>query len=149
MQQIRGEPALTIQELAQRLQVARTAIVYHVRRLQRQGLVQTTRLGNRVHHLPADGVAGGTLLAALRLHNARRLVEAIRRDPSASWRSIGRSLGVSSRTVRWHLRRFESAGLLRIVEQAGRRHVVDLHPSMHPQAMGEDWMAAPRRPPSD
>lgn len=126
------QPGRSLQEIADHLFVTRTAIVYHVRKLERLGLIFSLQQGNRRLHFPKSisGTVQRTMLGVFRLRNARHVVEALREDPTISWRSMARKLNLAPHTVRWHISRMEDEGLLRVVEQAGRRHVIALHPEL-------------------
>jgi len=129
---LEGEPGRSIQEIADHLGVTRTAAVYHVRRLERRGLIVALEQGNRRLHFPAQDATPiqRSLLGLLRLRTARCVAEALHSDPTVGWRELARRLRLAPHTIRWHVARLEEHGLLRVSAESGRKHYASLHPDM-------------------
>ncbi len=140
---IQANPGVCVQELADQMEVARTAVVHHVRRLVKEGHIQKVRKGRRVLHFPLDvrQPAHRSLLATIRLGNARAILTLLREDPTLSWRHLARSLDITPKAVRWHMSEMERDGLVRVVRfGGGQQHRVHLHPDL------EAWMDGDRNP---
>ncbi len=125
---LEGHPGARLSDVAAFLDVTRTAAVYHVRQLERSGHVrvvvarrQRLHFANHAHPETQD------LLGLLRLERARQIVEALREDPTLSWRRLAKQLGVTPKAIRWQIGRLEDEGLLEVRDQ-GDRHRVRLHP---------------------
>ncbi|MGB0652424.1 MAG: winged helix-turn-helix transcriptional regulator [Thermoplasmatota archaeon] len=130
---IEERPGACIQDMADFLEVARTAAVHHVRVLVKDGYVRVVKSGRRALHYSTRVGAkpGDDLLAHLRLERARLIVDALREDPGTSWRSLAKRLDVTPRAVRWHVQRLEQEGLIQVVpKDRGARHVVVLNPAL-------------------
>jgi predicted transcriptional regulator len=140
---LEAHPGRSLRELADHLGVTRTAAVYHVRRLERRGLVTRLRHGTRRLLFPSSipDTAGRHLLASFRLHNARVIAQALHADPTLSWRAVARKLGLGTNTVRWHVARLEEQGLIRVVARGRRRHVIALHPELQQALVAADHKA--------
>lgn len=147
LQVVTERPGVCVQDLAEALGLTRTAALHHIRRLTRDRLVSSVRQGRRVlHFLPATQQPQ-SLLGLLQVHTARQVVERLLKDPGTSWRQLASQLGVTPRAVRWHIRRLEREGALRVQPSfLGPGHLVVLRPDLR-ALLGLDAREPPPRQP--
>lgn len=121
-------PGISIQELADRVGVSRTATVYHVRKLTKAGTLGTARVGRRVVHFMVARSAEfpGVACGMVRLPTVAPLLSTLIRKPEISWRELARRLSLTVQTIRWHVGRLEKMGLLSVRPTASGGHMVIL-----------------------
>jgi len=126
---VREHPGVCVEDIAKTLGISRTGVEYHVRVLARDRLLSHVRHGRRLRMFPPDlhRTVQRNLLGQLRLPVARSLLLDLREHPTESWRFFARRLGISSRTVRWHVTRLQTEGIIRVTHDDWRRHVVEFH----------------------
>jgi DNA-binding transcriptional ArsR family regulator len=94
-------------DLAPRLGVHWTAVAYHMRVLERAGLVRRVRIGRSTVCIPAGRASrpGHADASAA----ARRVVEAVRAHPGLPGSQYARLLGMSRSSVHYHLARLRDS----------------------------------------
>ena len=121
LQVVEDEPGVHLRELAARHGTAVTNTQWHLRKLEMAGLLRTQKVqGRRLYYPTAGGVASKeTALqnAALQNPNARRIQEFLEGHSGCNQRTLAEGLGMNPGTVRWHLRKMESAAILRSVPE--------------------------------
>jgi len=119
LQTVQQEPGAHLRELAARHKTAVTNTQWHLRKLEMANLVKTQKVqGKRVYYPVQGGVASRDRAiqnAALRNPNAEGVRAYIAAKPGAEIGDIADALHLNPGTVRWHLRRLEEAGLLRLI----------------------------------
>jgi DNA-binding MarR family transcriptional regulator len=122
MEIIHHEPGLNLQELADRLDLHRTAVKHHVRRLARTGHVILLRKGRHVLHF-TKWMSGKerTTLAWLRVGSVRAIVSAVFEHPGISVAKLSANLEISPRTVRATLRVLVHEDLIHLTKSPGVR----------------------------
>lgn len=115
MEIVRDEPAIHASELARRLDVAVTTVLYHGRMLAEADLVVMRRAQGEVVFL--DRSAGDTAvereaLCVLRSDAKRRVVEALLGAPGANMAEIARRVERARNTVKHHVDDLIEAGLV-------------------------------------
>jgi DNA-binding MarR family transcriptional regulator len=128
-------PGLSLSAAADRLSAAASTVRYHVRVLEREGLLETRKVrGNRVL-LPADrlagpdaGVADPALSAALEDDARRDVLVAVSRAEPASVSELAGELDRARSTVSHHLQRLAADGLVDR-EREGRAVLSSLTPA--------------------
>ncbi len=129
---LRQEPGLHLRELASRHDTAVTNTQWHLRKLEMANLVKTQKVQGRRLYYPTEGGVQAKERAlqnaALRNPNAVRVLEFLMATPGSNQRSMADALKMNPGTIRWHLRRLETAGLLRAVPDGAqiRYYVTDL-----------------------
>jgi len=125
---VAARPGASVQQISEEVGLTRTSTLHHLRRLARRGAVLAVRQGRRLTHFPASirESSQHTLLGLMHVLTARLLVEALAQDPEVSWRRLAQRLGVTPRAVRWHVRRLQEDGLLRVEGTGKLRHVTVL-----------------------
>ncbi|MGB0651690.1 MAG: winged helix-turn-helix transcriptional regulator [Thermoplasmatota archaeon] len=117
MQCLKVEPGLHLRELANRYETAVTNTQWHLRKLEMAGLVKTQKVQGRRLYYPTEGGVQARERAlqnaALRNPNAVKVLEFLMASPGSNQRTMAEALKINPGTIRWHLRRLESSGLLR------------------------------------
>lgn len=121
---VRADPGLSVADLVGRLAGSRTALVHHLRVLERAGRVAFLRDGRSRRCFPVeDGPAGRTRAeaTALRHPRTRDLLAYVTAHPGVTQTDLSRAAALGSSSVVWHTARLARAGLLSSVRVAGRR----------------------------
>lgn len=130
---IRSSPGIHLRELASSHETAVTNTQWHLRKLEQAGLVKTQKIqGRRLYYPVAGGQAMRVLAvenATLRNPNAHRLSDFLQTNPGASQRALAEHLGMNPGTVRWHLRKMESAGLVRAIHEGSQPRYFVMRPA--------------------
>jgi DNA-binding MarR family transcriptional regulator len=117
---IRTQPGIHLRELAGAHGTAVTNTQWHLRKLEQAGLVKTQKVQGRRLYYPVQGGQESRLKAienaALRNPNAERVTEYLAANAGCNQRAVAEGLGMNPGTVRWHLRKLESAGLVRVIQ---------------------------------
>lgn len=105
----------SIQDVATMLGISHPTAAYHLKILERNGLVVAMRDGNRTRFFKrSDALTPDEqrLVAAGRSARARRILEIVRRQPLIHRKELARLLGLPRTTVNWHVDRLVQMGLL-------------------------------------
>lgn len=117
---VEGEPGVHLRELAQRHETAVTNTQWHLRKLEMAGLVKTQKVQGRRLYYPTRGGAAvkeqAVQNATMQNPNARRILTYLDGHPGTNQRSLAEALEMNPGTVRWHLRKMESANMVRCVQ---------------------------------
>lgn len=121
LETIQQSPGIHLRELAGRHGTAVTNTQWHLRKLELAGLVKTQKVqGRRLYYPVQGGVASRTRAlenAALSNPNAGRVTDYLAVNAGANQSILADALGMNPGTVRWHLRKLESAGLVRSIQE--------------------------------
>lgn len=120
-------PAITIQEAAERVGIARTTASYHLRILGREGLVVERTAPKTVHYYRNDGRFTEEMqlrLQALASPRTRHVARVLAERPGLQRSELALLLGITIATVNWHLRPLAERGLVREELQGRRRLLV-------------------------
>ncbi|MCA1812757.1 MAG: winged helix-turn-helix transcriptional regulator [Halobacteriales archaeon] len=117
---IGAEPGVNISDLHGRLAMGWGSLLYHLQRLEAQGLVQSHRWGrSRRYFLNERSVSvRAAAIRALKAQNARALAEEIAQSPGATQEQLATTLGVSKSVVSKYAQRLEEVSL--VERQVGR-----------------------------
>jgi predicted transcriptional regulator len=134
---IQHQPGIHLRELAQRLGTAVTNTQWHLRKLERAGIVRTEKAHGRRLYYPTQGGQASRREAlrhaAVRNENAERLLQFVAAHPGAHAAAVADALAMNPGTVRWHIRRLLEAHLLRAIPEGSIVHYyANLHD--HPVA---------------
>lgn len=123
-------PGASLSEVARYLGVHRNAVAHHIRILSSYDKVQQRRQGRRALLFPAaySNPRHQDLLGLVRQSTSRDILAALAIDPTVSWRALAQALGVTPHTVRWHIQRLETMGLMQLDRHFGG-HRAQLHPT--------------------
>jgi len=117
---VEDEPGVHLRELAARHGTAVTNTQWHLRKLEMAGLIRTQKVqGRRLYYPTAGGVEMKEVAmqnAATQNPNAQRIWDYLEHRSGCNQRTLAESLGMNPGTVRWHLRKMESAGLVRSMQ---------------------------------
>lgn len=117
-------PGVHLRELAGRHGTAVTNTQWHLRKLEMAGLVKTQKAQGRRLYYPVQGgqetKAKALENAALRNPNAEKVSEFLAAHAGCNQRAVAEALGMNPGTVRWHLRKLESAGLVRAIQEGAQ-----------------------------
>lgn len=120
---IERSPGLHFRELQRRLATGTGILDYHLRRLEKQGLVKAEKKrGNRRFFPVGFSEADREVLSLLRAHTCRHLLLALLEHPGLSHRDLTRRLELSPSSITWSLQRLDAHGLLRIEERGREKH---------------------------
>ncbi len=117
---VETSPGVHLRELATRHETAVTNTQWHLRKLEMAGLVKTQKVQGRRLYYPTRG---GTQAkeqaiqnAAMQNPNAQRILTYLESHPGTNQRGLAEALDMNPGTVRWHLRKMESANMVRCVQ---------------------------------
>jgi predicted transcriptional regulator len=117
---VEGSPGVHLRDLAQRHDTAVTNTQWHLRKLEMAGLVKTEKVqGRRLYYPTRGGTASKEKAiqnAAMQNPNAQRIADFLAAAPGINQRSLAEALDMNPGTVRWHLRKMESANIVRCVQ---------------------------------
>lgn len=123
---VTSHPGIHLRELAQRHNTAVTNTQWHLRKLELAGLLKTEKAhGKRLYYPVQGGLASrhkAVQNAARANGNADQLLQFIAAQPGIHPAKMANSLSMNPGTVRWHLRRLEQAGLVRIIPDGALMH---------------------------
>ena len=118
---IQARPGIHLRELASQHGTAVTNTQWHLRKLEMAGLVKTQKVQGRRLYYPVQGGQATKAIAienaALSNPNASRVTEYLAAHGGCCQRNLAEALGMNPGTVRWHLRKLESAGLVRSLQE--------------------------------
>jgi predicted transcriptional regulator len=118
---ITESPGIHLRELAGRHSTAVTNTQWHLRKLELAGLIKTQKVQSRRLYYPSQGgqetKARALENAALRNPNAEKVSQFLAANAGCNQRAVSEALGMNPGTVRWHLRKLESAGLVRAIQE--------------------------------
>jgi predicted transcriptional regulator len=112
---LRQEPGLSPVRLRDQIGSSRNSLAYHLRVLERTGLVVVVRRGQRRHFFVRnEGFVNDDkqLVAALRQERSLVIARAVFDHPGVGHADLCRATGWSPGAVSWHLRRLTAAGVL-------------------------------------
>lgn len=122
---VREEPAVNTSEIAEKLGVDVTTVLYHARRLDDADLVVTKRCNGEVvffdptrHPKAMRGVA-----AAIRHETKRRLVDLVAREPGLNLSEAARCLDRAPSTIKRHADGLVEEGVLEDVDDGAARRL--------------------------
>lgn len=118
---IQARPGIHLRELATQHGTAVTNTQWHLRKLEMAGLVKTQKVQGRRLYYPVQGGQATKAIAienaALANPNASRVTDYLAAHGGCCQKSLAEALGMNPGTVRWHLRKLESAGLVRSLHE--------------------------------
>ena len=121
---IQERPGIHLRELASAHDTAVTNTQWHLRKLEQATLVKTQKVQGRRLYYPVQGGQESKTKAienaALRNPNAERVTEFLAANAGCNQRALAEALGMNPGTVRWHLRKLESAGLVRVIHEGSQ-----------------------------
>ncbi len=136
LEMVQACPGVHLRELAARHDTAVTNTQWHLRKLEMAGLVKTQKSqGRRLYYPTQGGVDTRNLAianAALHNPNAERLRQFLEAHAGCNQRSLAESLGMNPGTVRWHLRKLETAGVVRSIQEGAQTRYFLMQPAMRP-----------------
>jgi predicted transcriptional regulator len=115
LETVRQQPGIHLREVARRLDLTPNNAAYHLRVLERHGLLRSERLhGKRVYFPAAGPEARRKFLAEslLRLASRARVLAAVAATPAPNQTRIAALTGQHQGAVGWHLRLLMEAGLV-------------------------------------
>lgn len=117
---VETEPGVHLRELANRHDTAVTNTQWHLRKLEMAGLVKTQKVQGRRLYYPTRGGAAAkdqaVRNAAIQNPNAKKIMDYLQGHPGTNQRTLAENLDMNPGTVRWHLRKMQSAEMVRIVQ---------------------------------
>ncbi|HLF17241.1 MAG TPA: winged helix-turn-helix transcriptional regulator, partial [Candidatus Thermoplasmatota archaeon] len=152
LQMVEAHPGLHLRELASRHETAVTNTQWHLRKLEMASLVRTQKLqGRRVYYPVQGGMATRERAiqnAALQNPNAERLRQFLEAHAGCNQRSLAEALSMNPGTVRWHLRKLETAGVVRSIQEGAqtRYFLMQRPPRPAPASLQAEAIAPPVRP---
>lgn len=124
LEAIQSRPGIHLRELASSHDTAVTNTQWHLRKLEQANLVKTQKVQGRRLYYPVQGGQESRTKAienaALRNPNAERVSEFLAANAGCNQRALAEALGMNPGTVRWHLRKLESAGLVRVIHEGSQ-----------------------------
>jgi predicted transcriptional regulator len=119
---VAAAPGIHFSGLKRRLDAETGLVQYHLRELERGGVLESEhhRGRRRVYVAGRHDERERTALAALRAETARRLVVALLEEAPARNGDLAATVDVTPATVSWHLDRLEGEGVVETV--SGKRH---------------------------
>ena len=124
LDRIRQSPGAPLADLARAADIPRNTAVYHLRRLEKEGLVSSVRQGRvRLYFAPGalERRENADALAALRHPTTRAIATHIGSAPGLDQRALCERTGLTPSLAHWHATRLEDAGVVQ--RQREGRHV--------------------------
>lgn len=120
---VRERPGASMNDLVSQSGAARNTVTYHLRVLEREGLVTSTREGRRRLYFPTGTGAkpDAAAFAAVAHATSRSIAERVRAEPGLDQRTLCASLALPPSLAHWHVDRLEHAGVVKRVREG--RHV--------------------------
>lgn len=121
---VRETPGAPLADLARAADLPRNTAVYHLRRLEKEGLVSSVRQGRvRLYFAPGtrEHRENADALAALRHPTTRAIATHIGSAPGLDQRALCEAMGLTPSLAHWHATRLEGAGVVQ--RQREGRHV--------------------------
>lgn len=124
LDQVEESPGVHLRELANRHGTAVTNTQWHLRKLEMAGLIKTEKVqGRRLYYPTRGGVAvkeQAIKNAAVQNPNAQRILDHLGANPGCNQRNMAEALEMNPGTVRWHLRKMESANLVKSIQDGAQ-----------------------------
>jgi predicted transcriptional regulator len=108
-------PGASIQDIATMLGISHPTAAYHLKILERNGLIVPMRDGNRARYFKRSEALSQEqqrLVAANRGERTKRILEIVGQQPMIHRKELARLLSVPRTTVNWHVDRLIQMGLL-------------------------------------
>ncbi len=113
---VKGNPGVHLKQLSSEFGMKTSTVLWHIRKLECADLVRSKKAnGYRVFYPVSGGLEAkklSTAVTALSNENARSIFERIAIHPGDVQRTISEELDINGGTVRWHLKKLRSAGLV-------------------------------------
>lgn len=113
---LRARTGANLKQVTDDLHLTTTNAIWHLRKLEEAGLVNSRRFNGYKIFYPAEGGVEARRISlgktALANENAQEVFEHVAANPGIHQREIARALGVNHGTVRWHLKKLLSAELI-------------------------------------
>lgn len=122
--QIRADPGVSPPELARLTKAPFSTIAYHLRVLEKNGLLSSLIDGRHKRFFPTDSIDFGRRgqLAALRNPKAQAIMGLINNQPGVRLHQLSKRTGLTMPGMQWHIRRLEAAGLVGHAREGRRLH---------------------------
>lgn len=121
---INTRPGIHLRELATQHGTAVTNTQWHLRKLEMAGLVKTQKMQGRRLYYPVQGGQATKVMAienaALANPNASRVTDYLAANGGCCQSSLAEALRMNPGTVRWHLRKLETAGVVRSLQEGSQ-----------------------------
>lgn len=120
---IRERPGLAVADLAKATGTPRNTVTYHLRVLEREGLVSSTRNGrNRLFFAPGslEKRSSADALAALRHETSRAIAVEVGVQPGLDQQTLCQKFGLQPSLAHWHADRLVTSGIVE-KRREGRR----------------------------
>jgi predicted transcriptional regulator len=117
---IREDPGVSPPEIHKAIGGGWTTVVYHLRVLEKGGVVRSFLDGRHRRYFPKEAMTGHSARSALRNRKTREVWGLLRTQPGLRRVEIARRMGFSPPAAAWHLKRLEAAGLAG-ADRLGRR----------------------------
>jgi DNA-binding MarR family transcriptional regulator len=113
---VKGNPGVHLKQLSSEFEMKTSTVLWHVRKLECANLVRSKKAnGYRVFYPVSGGLEAkqlSTAITALSNTNARNIFEFVALAPGSQQRNIASKLVINPGTVRWHLKKLTTAGLM-------------------------------------
>jgi predicted transcriptional regulator len=113
---VKGNPGVHLKQLSSEFGMKTSTVLWHVRKLECADLVRSKKAnGFRVFYPVSGGLEArqlSTAITALSNDNARSIFEYVALNPSSHQRTMSEKLDINAGTVRWHVKKLRSAGLV-------------------------------------
>ena len=107
-------PGIHFFQLASELTTAQGTLTWHLRQLENDGLLRSTKFGGKRIFYPRllSRVESAKAFAALRSKTAQEIFRLVINTPGMNQQELAEAVGIHHDTVRYHLTRFEKVGLV-------------------------------------
>jgi DNA-binding MarR family transcriptional regulator len=111
-------PCSHLTGIAKDLSMTPPSIEYHLKKMLKEQLIDTERVGKKTVYYPRKMVASEDipLLALIHDRKAKMILAAVLQSPCLMQKEISKLLQLKRQTVRWYIARLKDAGLVDIVE---------------------------------
>jgi predicted transcriptional regulator len=114
LEYIKKHPGVHLRQICRELSLAMGDVQYHIRRLERDGRINSIRRGIYKFFYPSTlfGVRQRDVLSVLGLEMPRELLLNIVEKPGSTQEELAHATSVSQSTVSWHLKRLVDLGII-------------------------------------
>ncbi len=134
---VKDEPGIHAHALSEAVEIGWGTTVYHLRRLEKNGMVTSEKRGRYRRFFPAAGYVARTreILSVLQNETTNDIARTILKEPGLNQKAICEKLDISPSLANWHIKRLVEADL---VEKERRGRTVHYTPGKAWDEVGDE-----------
>lgn len=134
---VKDQPGIHAHALSQAVEIGWGTTVYHLRRLEKNGMVTSEKRGRYRRFFPAAGYVARTreILSVLQNETTNDIARTVLKEPGLNQKAICEKLDISPSLANWHIKRLVEADL---VEKERRGRTVHYTPGKAWDEVGDE-----------